>query len=148
MGRRPAAAGRGPAGLAAGGGGGCAPSPPEYAASTPSGPNIRASCDPLAARQPITAAASTQVAMTANIVFWGDACTTREATGTDHSSAQATVRQGTNQRGSGGMCASPAIANGVTSSATSQPAGTVGTECAELVDGPPEPWWMRPKLIR
>jgi hypothetical protein len=113
----------------AGAGGGCPPSAPEYAASTPSGPNIRASCDPLAARQPITAAATTQTPMTANIAFWGEACTTRKATGTDQSSAQATVRHGTNQRGSGGTWANTAIANGVASSASSQAGGTESFTC-------------------
>jgi hypothetical protein len=84
----------------------------------------------LAARQPITAAAITQTAMTANIAFWGEACTTRMATGTDHSSAHATVRHGTNQRGSGGIWANAATANGVASSANSHPGGTESFGCA------------------
>ncbi len=62
---------------------------------------MRASCDPLAARQPISAAAITQMAMTANIVFCGEACTMKKTTGDDHSSDQATVRHGMNQRDSG-----------------------------------------------
>ena len=76
-----------------------------------------------------TAAASTQAAMTANIALCGEACTTRTATGTDQSSAQATVRQGTNQRGSGGTWANTAIANGVASSANSHPGGTESFGC-------------------
>ncbi len=90
---------------------------------------MRASCDPFAARQPITADASTQTAMTANIAFRGEACTTRKATGTDQSSAQATVRHGTNQRGSGGTWANTAIANGVASSANSHADGIESVGC-------------------
>ena len=88
---------------------------------------MRASCDPLAARQPISAAAITQMAITANIVFCGEAWMMKKTTGNDHSSDQATVRHGTNQRDSGRTLASAATRNGVASMASSQPAGIAGT---------------------
>src|ERR1700722_10625035 len=61
--------------------------------------------------------------MTANMAFCGETCTTRKATGTDQSSAQATVRHGTYQRASGGTLANIAIANGVASNASSHADG-------------------------
>ncbi len=91
---------------------------------------MRASWDPLAARQPISAAAITQMAMTANIVFCGEACTMKKTRGDDHSSDQATVRQGMNHRDSGRTLASAATRNGVASMASSHAAGIVGTGCA------------------
>ena len=84
-----------------------------------------ASCDPRAAFQPIRAAAITQMAITANMVFCGDACTIKKATGAGHSRDQATVRHGMNQRDIGREPASAAIRNGVASRASSQAPGTV-----------------------
>src|SRR6202034_1771594 len=77
--------------------------------------------------QPISAAAITQMAITANIVFCGEACTMAATTGADHTRDQATVRHGTNQRDSGGILATAATRNGVTSMAASQAGGTVCT---------------------
>src|SRR6185437_5798859 len=74
--------------------------------------------------------AITQIAMTANIVFPGEACTMKKTSGDDHSSDQATVRQGMNQRDSGRTLARAAARNGVASMASSQAGGTVGTGCA------------------
>jgi hypothetical protein len=91
---------------------------------------MRASCDPLAARQPISAAAITQMAMTANIVFCGEACTMTKTTGDDHSSDQATVRQEMNHRDSGRTLAQAATRNGVASMASSHAVGIAGTAWA------------------
>ena len=125
VGRRAGPAGRGPGGLAGpGGGAGGAAFGSPYAASTPSGPNIRASWDPLAARQPITAAAITQAAIAPTCACCHQAWMMRMPTGNDHSSAHATVRQGTNQRDSGRTCAIAAIANGVAIIASHQPTAT------------------------
>jgi hypothetical protein len=124
-GRRPAPGGRGPAGPDGPAGGVCgAAFGSAYAASTPSGPNIRASCEPLAARQPITAAAMTQTAMAPTCACCHQAWMMRIPGGNDQSSAHATVRQGTNQRASGRMLAIAAIANGVAAIASHQPTGT------------------------
>ena len=86
---------------------------------------MRASCEPLAARQPISAAAITQMEMTANIVFCGEACTMKKTRGNDHSNDQATVRHGMNHLDSGRTLASAATRNGVASMANSHAAGIV-----------------------
>src|ERR1700733_13253865 len=97
---------------------------------------MRASCDPLAARQPISAAAITQMAITANIVFCGEAWMMKKTTGSDHSTDQATVRHGTNQRDSGRTLARTATRNGVASMASSQPGGITGTGWVPGTVGP------------
>ena len=94
---------------------------------------MRAVCDPFAARQPISAAAITQMAITANIVLAGEACTMKKTIGDDHSSDHATVRHGMNHRDSGRTLASAPTRNGVASMASSHAVGTVGgvlTVCA------------------
>ncbi len=73
---------------------------------------MRASCTPLATRQPSTAAASTQAATVPMSGCFGQTRNAIAPTGTDHSRTQATVRQGTNQRASGRACAARATATG------------------------------------
>jgi hypothetical protein len=89
----------------------------------------------LAARQPISAAAITQMAITANIVFCGEAWTMKKTTGSDHSTDQATVRHGTNHLDRGRTLASAATRNGVASMASNHPAGITGTGLVPVTVG-------------
>ena len=73
---------------------------------------MRVSWMPLATRQPSTAAASSQAAITPMNGWLCAALNAITAAGTDQARTQATVRHGTNQRAKGLACAASATATG------------------------------------
>ena len=81
---------------------------------------MRVSWMALATRQPSTAAASSQAAITPMNGWLCAAFSAMTPTGTDHTRTQATVRQGTNQRASGRACAASATTTGSSSKEKSQ----------------------------